>query len=58
MDICPSNAVLGPNWDVTKDRAEFFDYKQCAKMVFDENKKYKLCGKCIYICPHTQKYLK
>lgn len=59
---CPSNAVLGVNWKVDMDRAIYFDAFKCR----DEGRKRsdklgveeRICGKCILVCPWTQRYLK
>ncbi|AWI03527.1 hypothetical protein B9W14_03195 [Clostridium drakei] len=60
--FCPSNAVLGVNWKVNMDRDNYFDAFKCG----DEGRKRsnklgveeRICGKCMFICPWTQKYLK
>lgn len=61
-NLCPSNAVLGVNWKVNMDRNNYFDAFKCGdegrkrsgKLGVDE----RICGKCILVCPWTQKYLK
>ena len=62
-DACPGGAISGKNWDYTLKRNEFYDDKKCEKyalVVSEENlgKPDTVCGKCIYACPHTQKYIK
>lgn len=60
--FCPSNAVLGVNWKVNMDRSDYFDALKCR----DEGRKRsnklgveeRVCGKCMFVCPWTQKYLK
>lgn len=60
--FCPSNAVLGVNWNVNMDRGKYFDAFKCR----DEGRKRsdelgveeRVCGKCMFVCPWTQKYLK
>jgi epoxyqueuosine reductase QueG len=61
-DACPGFAVSGKEWEVGLYRDEFFDAEKCrktardrAKQGFGENK--TICGKCIEICPHTQRYI-
>ncbi|WP_097027185.1 4Fe-4S double cluster binding domain-containing protein [Clostridium peptidivorans] len=61
-NLCPSSAVLGVNWKVNMDRDNYFDAFKCR----DEGRKRsdklgveeRVCGKCILVCPWTQKYLK
>lgn len=61
-DLCPSSAVLGVNWKVNMDRGNYFDAFKCR----DEGRRRsdklgveeRVCGKCILVCPWTQKYLK
>ena len=62
MKACPAKAVNGINWRVTTPRDEILNPVKCrqtaraiAKKSID--KEITLCGKCIYICPYTQKYI-
>lgn len=62
-DACPGGAISGKEWDYTLKRNDFYDDKKCEKYaltVSEENlgKADTVCGKCIYACPHTQKYIK
>ena len=62
-DACPGGAISGKEWDYTLKRNDFYDDKKCEKyalIVSEENlgKADTVCGKCIYACPHTQKYIK
>ena len=62
-DACPGGAISGKEWDHTLKRNDFYDDKKCEKyalIVSEENlgKADTVCGKCIYACPHTQKYIK
>jgi epoxyqueuosine reductase len=62
VNACPAGAASGMQWDVTKDRDDFFNPKLCreqarlraAKIGIEET----ICGKCIQICPYTQRYIK
>ncbi|MDC7289266.1 4Fe-4S dicluster domain-containing protein [Blautia schinkii] len=61
-NACPGNAVSGKNWAPDIDRDEFYNPYSCRKtarkLAFDMlNKEVTLCGKCIEVCPYTQKYL-
>ena len=60
---CPGEAISGLNWNCKLSRDDFFDNDKCEKyalMVSKENlgKADTICGKCIFACPHTQKYIK
>jgi epoxyqueuosine reductase QueG len=61
-NACPAGAVSGKEWEVGLYRDEFFDPVKCrmtacerAKQGFGGTK--PICGKCIEICPHTQRYI-
>lgn len=63
MDTCPAGAVSGINWNVNLKRNDFYDDGKCEAFARDISLKQfglnkLICGKCIYECPHTQKYLK
>lgn len=62
-DACPANAISGLEWSVDLKRNDFYDDGKCedyahkisfTQFGFDKT----VCGKCIYECPHTQKYLR
>ncbi|WP_298525300.1 4Fe-4S double cluster binding domain-containing protein [uncultured Methanobrevibacter sp.] len=62
-DACPGGAISGLNWNYKLNRNDFYDDKKCEKYalkISEENlgKPDTICGKCIYACPHTQKYIK
>ncbi|MBR5504454.1 MAG: epoxyqueuosine reductase [Methanobrevibacter sp.] len=62
-DACPGGAISGKEWNYKLKRNDFYDDKKCEKyalIVSEENlgKADTVCGKCIYACPHTQKYIK
>ena len=62
-DACPGGAISGKNWNYRLKRNDFYDDKKCeryALKVSEENlgKPDTVCGKCIYACPHTQKFIK
>ncbi len=59
---CPAGAVQGRNWSVQSNREELLDPVKCRKTARDLSQKridreISLCGKCILVCPYTQKYL-
>jgi epoxyqueuosine reductase len=62
-DICPAHASSGTNWDITRYRDSFFNAFACRKTARELAKKNlgiqnSICGRCIWACPWTQKYLK
>ncbi|MGN1363668.1 MAG: hypothetical protein ACI4VU_08200 [Methanobrevibacter sp.] len=62
-DACYGSAVSGLKWSPDLEREDFFDYEKClkgAKKISLKNldKELTICGKCMYVCPHTQKYLR
>ena len=62
-DACFGGAISGKNWNYKLKRNDFYDDKKCEKYalkVSEENlgKADTVCGKCIFACPHTQKYIK
>jgi len=61
-DACPAGAVLGKIWTVNTFRDEFFNAELCRetarKRSFESfGIEVTQCGKCILVCPWTQKYL-
>ncbi|MBQ6512789.1 4Fe-4S double cluster binding domain-containing protein [Methanobrevibacter sp.] len=62
-DACLGGAISGKEWNYKLHRNDFYDDKKCEKYalkISEENlgKADTVCGKCIYVCPHTQKYIK
>lgn len=62
-DACPGKAVSGDLWTPQKDRDEFFhplDCRRAARKLAAEkiHEEITLCGKCIFVCPYTQRYLR
>jgi len=60
-DACPGNAVKGVNWSFGSNRDDIYDAKRCQKTAWELMSRLgidnTLCGKCIYICPWTQRYI-
>ncbi|MCL2254579.1 MAG: 4Fe-4S dicluster domain-containing protein [Lachnospiraceae bacterium] len=60
---CPGQAVSGKSWEIGLARDEFFDAVKCRKTARDRAKlgfggeNITICGKCIEVCPYTQRYL-
>jgi epoxyqueuosine reductase QueG len=61
-NACPAHAVSGKEWDVGMAREEFFDAASCSKTARERAMQgtgieVTICGKCIEVCPYTQRYL-
>jgi epoxyqueuosine reductase len=59
---CPADAVTGKNWSLKTTRDEIFDAHACRETARKRSLKnigveVSLCGRCIVVCPYTQKYL-
>ena len=62
-NACLGDAISGKEWNCKLKRNDFYDDKKCEKYALKisyENlgKEDTVCGKCIFACPHTQKYIK
>lgn len=62
-NACPGKAVTGNLWNVNMNRDEFFHPLDCRKAARERaakqiQKEITLCGKCIQVCPYTQRYLR
>lgn len=62
-NACPGNAIFGKLWELGKDRNELLNPLACRKRArelayHNFGIEITLCGKCIEICPYTQRYLK
>lgn len=62
-EACPGGAISGINWNYTLKRNDFYDDRKCEKYALkiseiNLGKPDTVCGKCIFACPHTQKYIK
>jgi epoxyqueuosine reductase QueG len=60
---CPAGAVSGRMWDVEKQREEFWDAEACAQTARKITREklgagQTICGRCIAVCPWTQKYMR
>jgi len=63
MEACLGGAISGKEWNYTLKRNEFYNDKKCEKYALKISEEHlgkpdTVCGKCIYACPHTQKYIK
>lgn len=61
-DACPGKAVKGINWSPDLEREEYYDAHSCEKAARQQMQRLgidnTLCGKCIYVCPWTQRYVR
>jgi epoxyqueuosine reductase len=61
IENCPGQAPLGDNWDSTKPRDSFFNADICRATALNCAAKIGIkevvCGRCIAVCPWTEKYL-
>lgn len=62
-NACLGGAISGLNWNHKLKRNDFYDDKKCEKYALKVSKEnlgtaYTVCGKCIFACPNTQKYIK
>ena len=61
-EACPAKAISGKLWSPALDRDDFYDPLACRKKARELSanrigEEITLCGKCIEVCPYTQKYL-
>jgi epoxyqueuosine reductase QueG len=62
-NACPAKAIKGNLWDISTSRDTIFDAVACRKEARKRAMQsfgieITICGKCIEVCPYTQKYLK
>ena len=59
---CPAKAATGAEWNINLKRNDFFDAYKCCDIASERSNKIgidaTICGKCIALCPWTQKYIK
>jgi len=63
QNICPAKAVQGNLWSVSSNRDELLNAVECRKKARELsaiylNQEISLCGKCIFSCPFTKRYLR
>ncbi|MFM5882695.1 MULTISPECIES: 4Fe-4S double cluster binding domain-containing protein [Methanobrevibacter] len=62
-NACSGGAISGTEWNYKLNRNDFYDDKKCEKYALKVSKENlgdekTICGKCIYACTFTQKYIK
>lgn len=60
---CPGGVIHGALWDVSVERERLVDVEACRRaaraLAWKRlEKEITLCGKCIQVCPYTQRYVK
>lgn len=60
---CPAGAISGKAWELGLYRDEFFDAVSCRATATERSFQgfgggHTICGKCIEICPYTQRAMK
>lgn len=62
VDACPAQALTGIPWTADTDRDALLRWEDCIEMQKTLSRKHTshttdfLCGKCIAVCPFTQRY--
>ncbi len=61
-NACGADAISGKEWNTSLSRNEFYDDKKCEKYALKVSeinlgKPDTVCGKCIYACPYTKRYM-
>jgi len=62
VKVCPAKAISGKLWNVGVSRDELLDADKCRAKARERSMQgfggnATICGKCIEICPYTQRYL-
>ncbi len=54
INACPANAIKGKNYVRGENREERLDFLKCQNYFekMKKNKKYAVCGMCLYSCPY------
>lgn len=56
VDVCPVDAFTGKPFRENEPREVRYDAHKCEKYIgHDDEDELKICGLCIYICPHGRK---
>ncbi|MDO5825844.1 MAG: 4Fe-4S double cluster binding domain-containing protein [Methanosphaera sp.] len=61
-DACKAGAISGIEWNYKLKRNDFYNDKKCEEYALkiskiNLGKADTVCGKCIYACPYTQRYM-
>ena len=62
-NACIGGAISGIPWNIKLSRNEFYNDKKCEEYALkiseiNLGKADTVCGKCIYACPYTQRYIR
>ncbi|MBI5679596.1 MAG: epoxyqueuosine reductase [Methanobacterium sp.] len=57
VEICPVNAFTGESFKENEPREVRYDAKKCEDYLYTskDHSQWKICGLCIYACPHGKK---
>lgn len=57
LKVCPVKAIRGRNFIPGEPREERFDFRKCQAYfeALKKNRKYAVCGMCLYACPYGKK---
>lgn len=59
---CPAGAIFGVKWSQGMPREKLLNIRRCfeysRKMGYEAGPGHGVCGRCIAVCPWTEKYLK
>ena len=55
VDICPVEAFTGKSFREDEPREARYDARKCEKFIGHDDEELKICGLCIYVCPHGRK---
>jgi epoxyqueuosine reductase QueG len=63
VETCPAGAIKGTTWNMNSIREQLIDPFKCRKKARELLKERigiesAICGKCIEVCPFTQRYIK
>jgi epoxyqueuosine reductase len=57
VDICPADAFTGQSFHEDEPRSVRYDARKCQEYhaVAEEKTGHRVCGMCVYVCPHGRK---
>jgi epoxyqueuosine reductase QueG len=55
IDICPVHAFTGRPFREDEPRSVRYDAARCQKYLAEEAGEIKVCGMCLYVCPHGRR---
>lgn len=55
VEVCPAQAFTGEPFRPSEPREKRYDVKKCVDYFMGISKKEKVCGLCLYVCPHGRR---